>query len=189
MSSTFFGLYAVINFDTTMKADHMYMTLEQSKQNIKTHHSASNDYTQTIKTSKHTWMWIPLSIHWCIEWWELMMWSPMIMMSTCNLLTSWLSSGTPCSIVTPRLSFFVCMLRQKYFGCHVGFWFQCRPSSWCPSNELSLNWSTAFRNQHHLLPFAYGFASMSGDPVEQCWNIILWLSVLTCRLASCHYGG
>jgi hypothetical protein len=44
-----FSIYAVINFDTAMKADHMYMTLEQSKQNIKTHHSASKDYTQTME--------------------------------------------------------------------------------------------------------------------------------------------
>jgi cytochrome b involved in lipid metabolism len=32
-----------------MKDDHMYMTLEQSKHNIKTHHSAPKDYTQTMK--------------------------------------------------------------------------------------------------------------------------------------------
>jgi cell fate (sporulation/competence/biofilm development) regulator YlbF (YheA/YmcA/DUF963 family) len=33
-----------------IKADHMYMILKQSKQNIKTHHSASKDYTQTMGT-------------------------------------------------------------------------------------------------------------------------------------------
>jgi hypothetical protein len=43
------GLYLAINFDTAMKVDHVYMTLEQSKQNIKTHHSASRDYTQTME--------------------------------------------------------------------------------------------------------------------------------------------
>jgi hypothetical protein len=31
-----------------MKADHMYMTLVQSKQNVKTHHSAYKDYTKTM---------------------------------------------------------------------------------------------------------------------------------------------
>jgi hypothetical protein len=40
-----FGPYLAINFDMTMKADHMHMTLEQYKQNIKTHNSASKDYT------------------------------------------------------------------------------------------------------------------------------------------------
>jgi hypothetical protein len=49
------GLYLAINFDTTMKADHMYMTLEQSKQNIKTHHSART-IPKPWKISKHTWM-------------------------------------------------------------------------------------------------------------------------------------
>jgi hypothetical protein len=44
-----FGLYLAINFDTAMKVDHMHMTLEQSKQNIKTHHSASKDYIQTME--------------------------------------------------------------------------------------------------------------------------------------------
>jgi hypothetical protein len=43
-----FGLYLAINFDAAMKADHMYMTSAQSKQNIKTHHSASKDYTKTM---------------------------------------------------------------------------------------------------------------------------------------------
>jgi hypothetical protein len=141
------------------------------------------------KIIKYTWMWIPLCIHWHVEWWELMMWSPMILMFTCNLLTSQLSSGTSCPIVTPRISLFVCMLGQKYFGCHVGFWFQCSSSSWCLSNELVLNWSTVFRNQHHLLAFDYDFASMSVDPIEWYWNIILWLSVLISELANCHYGG
>jgi cytochrome b involved in lipid metabolism len=32
-----------------MKPDHMRMILEQSKQNIKTHHSASKDYNQTME--------------------------------------------------------------------------------------------------------------------------------------------
>jgi hypothetical protein len=44
-----FDLYVVINFDTAMKVDQMYMTLEMSKQNIKIHHSASKDYTQTME--------------------------------------------------------------------------------------------------------------------------------------------
>jgi hypothetical protein len=43
-----FGLYLAINFDMDMKVDHMYMTLAQSKQSIKTHHSASKDYTNTM---------------------------------------------------------------------------------------------------------------------------------------------
>jgi hypothetical protein len=34
-----------------VKADHMYMILEQSKHNIKTHHSASKDYTQTMENN------------------------------------------------------------------------------------------------------------------------------------------
>jgi hypothetical protein len=39
-----------------------------------------------------------------------MMWSPMILMSTCNVLILWLSSGTPCPIVTTRISLlFVCL--------------------------------------------------------------------------------
>jgi hypothetical protein len=141
------------------------------------------------ETSKHTWMLSRLSIHWCVECWELLVWSPMILMSTCNLLTSRLSSGTPCLIMTPRIDPFVHMLGQKYFGCHVGFWFQCSSSNWCLSNELGLNWSTNFRNLHHLLAFAYDFASMSVDPIEWYWNIILWFSVLTSELANFHYGG
>jgi hypothetical protein len=44
-----FCLYGIINFDTAMKPDHMRMILEQSKQNIKTHHSASKDYNQTME--------------------------------------------------------------------------------------------------------------------------------------------
>jgi hypothetical protein len=32
--------------------------------------------------------------------------------------------------------------------------------------QLDLNWSTAFRNPHHLLTFAYDFANMSDDPTE-----------------------
>jgi hypothetical protein len=44
-----FGIYLAINFDMVMKANHMYMTLEQSKQNIKTHHSASKDYNQNME--------------------------------------------------------------------------------------------------------------------------------------------
>jgi predicted nucleotide-binding protein (sugar kinase/HSP70/actin superfamily) len=47
-----FGLYAVINFDTPMKVDHRYMTLEQSKHNVNTHHSASKDYTKTMANEK-----------------------------------------------------------------------------------------------------------------------------------------
>jgi hypothetical protein len=43
-----FSLYVIINFDTAMKVDHMYMTSKQSKQNVKTHHSASKDYTKTM---------------------------------------------------------------------------------------------------------------------------------------------
>jgi hypothetical protein len=31
-----------------MKADHMYMTTEQSKQNVKTNRSSSKDYTKTM---------------------------------------------------------------------------------------------------------------------------------------------
>jgi hypothetical protein len=50
------SLYLAINFVTTMKTDHMYMTLAQSKQNVKTHHSASKDYTKIMANSKHTWM-------------------------------------------------------------------------------------------------------------------------------------
>jgi hypothetical protein len=42
------GLYLAINFDTAMKADHMYMTSAQSMQDVKTHHSASKDYTKTM---------------------------------------------------------------------------------------------------------------------------------------------
>jgi hypothetical protein len=95
------------------------------------------------------------------------MWSPMILMSTCNLLTSRLSLGTPCPIVTLRIGLFVHMLGQKYFGCHMGFSFQCRPSSCCLSNELDLNWSTAFGNPHYLLAFSYDFANMSDDPIER----------------------
>jgi hypothetical protein len=66
------------------------------------------------QTSKHTSIWIPLPIHWHAEWWELMMWSTMIMMSTFNLLTSPLSSGTPCPIVTPMIGLlFVCLDRSN----------------------------------------------------------------------------
>jgi hypothetical protein len=49
-----------------------------------------------------------------------MMWSPMILMSTYNLPTLRLSSGTPCPIMTPRIDLFICMLGQKYLECHVG---------------------------------------------------------------------
>jgi hypothetical protein len=31
-----------------IKTDHIYMTSEQSKQNIKTHHSVSKDYIETM---------------------------------------------------------------------------------------------------------------------------------------------
>jgi hypothetical protein len=43
-----FGLISIIDIDRAMKADHMYMTLVQSKQNVKTHHSAYKDYTKTM---------------------------------------------------------------------------------------------------------------------------------------------
>jgi hypothetical protein len=49
-----------------------------------------------------------------------MLWLPMILMSTYNLPTSHLSLGTPCSIMIPRIVLFICMHKQKYFGCHVG---------------------------------------------------------------------
>jgi hypothetical protein len=49
-----FGIYVVINFDTTTKLDHMYMTLEQFKHNVKTHHSASKYYSKICQISKHT---------------------------------------------------------------------------------------------------------------------------------------
>jgi hypothetical protein len=69
-----------------------------------------------------------------------------------------------------------------------GVWFQCSPSSWCSSDEIILKWSTALWNPHHLLTFAYDFASMLGDPIEQYWNIALCLSVLTSRLVGYHSG-
>jgi hypothetical protein len=47
-----FGLYLAINFDKSMKVDHMYMTLAQSKQNVKTHYSASKDYNKTMANKK-----------------------------------------------------------------------------------------------------------------------------------------
>jgi hypothetical protein len=49
-----FDIYVVINFDTAMKLDHMYMTLEQFKHNVKTHHSASKYYSKICQISKHT---------------------------------------------------------------------------------------------------------------------------------------
>jgi hypothetical protein len=42
------------------------------------------------------------------------------MMSTCNLLTSRLSTGTPRPIVSSRIGLFVCMFGHNYFGYHVG---------------------------------------------------------------------
>jgi hypothetical protein len=125
----------------------------------------SNKIEHTFQArKKDTWL-----FNWCAQAWVI---RPKI----------WLCVGVDVSLVlmsTSKIDLFVCMFWQKYFGCHVGFWFQCRPSSWCQSNELNLYWGTSLRNPHELLSFAYGFASMSGDPTERCWkssfDLSFWL--------------